>query len=399
MFGVNAVYTGGRGNSTHYFKLEKEVKNMDDLKRIEEQEKEMLFKLGWIFKNSLKDFSTSVDKSLRYLDKIVLPIIMASKEDKSYNPFSEIIEKYVLHILIHKFEKEGYSLLPLGYSADLTLENDQYILNIDVKTANIDNPSDFKETVNVGINQMTHVAKLRLKKRKFLLPPYFVYPNIPPFYEIGDGNRKLILTYGLMFIYPSYHDLIDKIREDYQDLFNFFNQKLKKSLIPVIKSNFNVSKDVEAKKIIEERPKRSRYSKDELITESLIRGVFIHRQEKEDILKSLEISEEDITNFSNHLKECINQLRERDIKPIAIIAISIPNGLLKEKYLDKFVSGKDYARSARYHYEDGVFEIIKEKTGEKLPRVIFVDLNPNYLNNLKNYFDKIFVLDYKLRRI
>jgi hypothetical protein len=371
---------------------------MSELRRIEEKEKEILFKLGWIFKDSLEDFSTSVDRSLRYLDKIVLPIIMASKEDKSYNPFSEIIEKYVLHILIRKFEREGYSLLPLGYSADLTLENEHHILNIDIKTANIDNPSDFRKTINVGINQMTHVAKLRLN-RKFLPYPYFVYPTIPPFYKMDDGSKKLILTYGLMFIYPSYRDLVDDIREDYHSLFNFFNQKLKKVLISIVERNFGVSRE-EAVRIIESKPKKSRYSKDELITESLIRGVFIHRQEKENILNALEISEEEhriIDEFSNRLEKFIDQLRDRDVKPIAIIAISIPNGLLKEKYLDKFVSGKDYARSARYHYEDGIFEIIKEDTGKEFPRVIFIDLNMDYLDVLKQFFDRIVVLDYQLK--
>ena len=373
---------------------------MDDLRRIEEKEKEILFKLGWIFKDSLDDFSTSVDRSLRYIDKIVLPIIMASKEDKSYNPFSEIIEKYVLHILIRKFEREGYCLLPLGYSADLTLDNDHHILNIDIKTANIDNPSDFKKTVNVGINQMTHVAKLRLSG-KFLPSPYFVYPTIPPFYEMDDGSRKLILTYGLMFIYPSYRDLIDDIRKDYQSLFNFFDQKLKSALIQIVERNFSVSREG-AVRIIEDRPERSRYSKDKLITESLIRGVFIHKQEKENILDSLNISKEEyivINEFSNKIDEFINRLRERDIKPIAVIAISLPNGILKEKYLNKFVSGKDYARSARYHYEDGIFEVIKEETGEKFPRVIFIDLNMDYLDDFKKYFDRIVVLDYQLRAL
>lgn len=374
---------------------------MSDLRRIEEKEKEILFKLGWIFKDSLDDFSTSVDRSLRYLDKIVLPIIIASKEDKSYNPFSEIIEKYVLHILIRKFEREGYSLLPLGYSADLTVENEHYILSIDIKTANIDNLSDFKETINVGINQMTHVAKMSLKRRLFLPPPYFVYPTIPPFYEMNDGSKKLILTYGLMFVYPSYRDLIDDIRKDYHSLFNLFNQKLKRVLIPMIGSILGVSQE-EAVRIIESKPEKSRYSKDYLITESLIRGVFIHRQEKANILNSLKISKEEyriIADFSNRLKDFVDKLRDRDIKPIAIIVISIPNGLLKEKYLNKFVSGKDYAKSARYHYKYGIFEVIKEETGEEFPRVIFIDLNSNYLDKLKKYFRRIFVLDYQLKKL
>ena len=371
---------------------------MDNLIRIEEQEKEMLFKLGWMFKDSLNDFSTSVDRSLRYLDKIVLPIIMASKEDKSYNPFSEIIEKYVLHILIRKFEREGYSLLPLGYSADLTLENDNHVLNIDIKTANIDNPSDFKETINVGINQMTHVARLGLN-RKLLPSPYFVYPTIPPFYEMDNGQRKLSLTYGLMFVYPSYRDLICKIRKDYHELHEFFNQKLKKVLPSKIEKDIGIPRE-EVLKMLESKPEKSQYTRDQLITESLIRGIFVHGQEKENILKALNISEKEynlIDEFSRKLSEFISQLRDRDVKPIAIIAISLPNGLLKEKYLDKFVSGKSYARSARYHYKDGVFEVIKEETGKEFPRVIFVDLNTDYLDDLKKYFKKITLLDYQLR--
>lgn len=377
------------------------MENLDKLE-IEEKEKEVLLKLGWIFKDSLKEFSTSVDRSLKYLDKIVLPIIMASKEDKSYNPFSQIIEKYVLHILTRKFEKEGYSLLPLGYSADLTLENDYHILNIDVKTANLENSSDFQETINVGINQLTHVAKLKLGKefKEFLPSPYFVYPTIPPFYEI-NGSKKLILTYGLMFIYPSYSDLIKKIRDEYNKLVSIFNNKVKNALAQVIESNFNVSLK-EAYKILESKPEKSRYTKGNLITESLIRGVFIHKQERESILNSLKMSKDDceiINEFSKLLDDFVGQLRSKDIKPIAIIAISLPNGLLKDKYIDKFVSGKDYAKSARYHYKDGIFEVIKEKTGKNIPRVIFLDLNDKYKDELKKYFKKIFVLDYELKEL
>lgn len=371
---------------------------MSDLspRRIEEIEKDMLIELGWILKNSLKDFSTSVDRSLGYLDKIALSIIMASKQDKSYNPFSEIIEKYVLHILINKFEKRGYNFLPLGYSADLTLESNRHILNIDIKTANINNLSDFKQTINVGINQMTHVAKLRLNQ-SFLPPPYFVYPTIHPFYEMPDGSKKLILTYGLMFIYPSYHDLIEKIRKEYLSLFELFKERVKNVLVHIVSKNLNISKE-EMKKILEERPEKSRYSREELISESLIRGVFIHKQERKNILHSLQLSlaqHKVVEEFEDRLTKFVEELRERNIKPIAIIAISLPNGLLKDKYLDKFVSGKDYARSARYHYKDGIFEVIKEETGEEHPRVIFLDLNMDYFKDLKQYFGKIVILEWK----
>ena len=371
-----------------------------DVFEIEKIEKEILLKFGWLFKNSLNEFSTSVDRSLGYLDKIILPTIMASKQDKSYNPFSEIIEKYAIHILTHKLEKEGYKLLPLGYSADLTLENKDHILSIDIKTANLDNPSDFRKTINVGINQMTHIAKLRIN-RKFLPDPFFVYPTIPPYYKFPDGRIKLILTYGLLFIYPSYSDLVREIRQDYTKLFTFFRDKVRKALIPIVTRLLTVDEE-RAEQILNSKPKKSRYTREELIVESVIRGIFIHEQERDELLKSLGINSEDkkiIETFSEKLKEFTNKLRERDVKPIAIIAISIPNGLLKEKYLNKFVSGKNYSKSARYHYEDGIFEIIKEKAGDEFPRVLFLDVNKEYLSELKRYFDEIVILDYQLKRL
>ena len=374
--------------------------NIKVLLEVEKIEKDTLLKFSWLFKNSLDEFSTYIDRSLGYLDKIILPTIMASKQDKSYNPFSEIIEKYAIYILTHKLEKEGYKLLPLGYSADLTLVNENHILNIDVKTANLDNPSDFRKTINIGINQTTHIAKLRIDG-KFLPMPFFVYPTIPPYYKFPDGRIKLILTYGLLFIYPSYSDLVREIRLKYVELFEFFRKKVRKALIPILVRLLKINEE-KAEQILKSKPQKSQYSREELITENIIRGIFIHEQEREELLKSLDIDLEDkkiIETFSIKLRELTNKLRERDIKPIAIIAIAIPNGLLKEKYLDKFVSGKNYSKSARYHYEDGFFEIIKEKTGDKFPRVLFLDVNKQYLNELKRYFDKIVILDYQLKRL
>lgn len=367
---------------------------------IEKMEKDILLKFGWLFKNSLNEFSTSIDRSLGYLDKIILPTIMASKQDRSYNPFSEIIEKYAIHILIHKLEKEGYKLLPLGYSADLTLENEVHILSIDIKTANLDNPSDFRKTINVGINQMTHVAKLRING-KLLPKPFFVYPTIPPFYRFPDGKIKIVLTYGLLFIYPSYSDLIKEIREDYTKLFEFFKKRVRSVLTPIVAKLLNIDEE-EAEKILKKKTESSRYKREDLIVENIIRGIFIHEYERNKLLERLCINEKDkmiIDSFSKKLKKFTDKLRERDIKPIAIIAIAIPNGLLKDKYLDKFVSGKNYSKSARYHYMDGIFEIIKEETGQTFYRVLFLDVNEKYIDELKKYFGKIRILDFQIREL
>jgi hypothetical protein len=251
-------------------------KNIPDELQIEEVEKNVLFNFSWLFKNSLNEFSTSIDRSLGYLDRIILPTIMASKQDKSYNPFAEIIEKYAAHILTYKLEKEGYKLLPLGYSADLTLEGNDHILSIDIKTANLANPSDFRETINVGINQMTHVAKL-YANRKFLPKPFYVYSTIPPYYKFPNEQVKLVLTYGFLFIYPSYSDLIAEIRKEYTELFKFFRNKVKKVLIPILADKLKTSEE-KAEQILESKPKKSMYTREELITENIIRGILFMKR-------------------------------------------------------------------------------------------------------------------------
>jgi hypothetical protein len=131
----------------------------------------------------------------------------------------------------------------------------------------------------------------------------------------------------------------------------------------------------------------------------LLRGIFTHKQEKDNILSSLKITgnkRKIIDEFSKNIEKFIFKLRDRDIKPIAIIAISIPNGLLKDYYRDKFVSGKDYCKSARYHYGEGIFKLMQKDSYINKSRVIFLDINNNYLKDLKRHFKRIIVLNQKL---
>lgn len=358
------------------------------LRSVEEKERDVLFSLAITLKNSLNDFSTSMDRSLGYLDKIIIPIIMASKENKSYNPLSEIIEKYVSQILINKLEKNDYNLLPLSYSSDIMMENKDYIINVDVKTANLNNPSDYQRTVNVGINQTTHPGKLVLK-RKTLPYPYYVYPAVPPFYTLPDGTKKLILSYALMFIYPAYKERVDEIRDYYNSLRILFQSKVKSDLLKILQKQFNLS-DVDAEKALDER---NRYK---AITDSIIRGLFIYQLNKEDIMARLNLSGSDIAkidDFGSKNSEFAAYLRALNIKPLAVIAIALPNGLLSGEYIDKIVGGKDYAATTRYHYGDGIFSVIKKETNKEYPRVLFVDVDSNYETQLRKQFGEIHVLD------
>ncbi|WP_297459168.1 hypothetical protein [Thermococcus sp.] len=368
------------------------MRNPDPLE-VERLEKRVLFKFSRLFQESLGEFFTSVDKSMAYLEHLVLPIVMASKEDKSYNPFAEIMEKYALHILSKRLERAGYTLLPLGYSADLTMDGESHILNIDIKTANLDNPSDFRGTIPVGINQITHVARLKLGK-EFLPKPFFVYPNVPPVYCEGE-RCKPVLTYGLMFLYPPYRDLVEEVRNSYLELREFFEERVKSTLIPILGETLGVDEG-EALSLLNYRPQKVRSTRLEILAENVIRGIILHENHRKMLLKSLGMSghEEVLTRFSNLLKEFAGGLRNKNIRPIAIIAISIPNGLLWEYYMDDFVSGKNYGRSARYHYADGIFKVIREREGKTFPRVVFLSLDEEHLKTLEKYFPRIYRLEY-----
>jgi len=130
---------------------------------IELKEFETLKMLNFIFHSSL---DTYLSNFLKYIPYITLPIIMASLEGKPYNPFANIIEKYISYIVNKKMIDAGYNMLPLGYSSDLCFEKDDLIINIDIKTANINNPSDFSKEIALGFNQTTYPASLPTGKCK-----------------------------------------------------------------------------------------------------------------------------------------------------------------------------------------------------------------------------------------
>ncbi len=241
---------------------------------IENKEYEILQKLNKIFSISLQEFNTKYSNSLKYINYLTLPIIMASIEDKAYNPFSEIIEKHISFIVNKKMEENGYKTLPLGYSSDLTFENDEHIINIDIKTANIENPADFSNEIALGFNQTNYFAKLPsgIRGQSYYnnngIDEVKTIPNIPAKYEI-DKKNKLNLTYGLIFIYPEFSTIMDEIRNDYLKIRKLFAKKL----IELYLSAFSRDKD-SIKDFLEYKPTAEKFKRKEIIIDNLIRGFF-----------------------------------------------------------------------------------------------------------------------------
>jgi hypothetical protein len=360
--------------------------------KIENQEYKFLQKLNNILSINLQEFNTKYSNSLKYINYLTLPIIMASIEDKAYNPFSEIIEKHISFIVDKKMEENGYKVLPLGYSSDLTYENDENIVNIDIKTANIENPADFSNEIALGFNQTNYLAKLpsgikgKRNYNKSGIEEVKTTPNIPSKYKLGQ-KTKLNLTYGLIFIYPEISTIIDEIRNDYLIIRKLFDNILIKLYFTAFSGDINSFQD-----FLDYKPNKEKIIRKEIIIDNLIRANYIHRIKN---IKLTQIEEKQLFNFNEHLQKISKKIAKSEIKPIAIISISIPNGLLIPHYDNEIVSGKSWGKSIRYHYNDGIFKGLQ---GEK-SRVIFIYYNNEYLDRLKNHFKNIICYSIKETKI
>lgn len=350
---------------------------------IEIKEHKYLQIINHIVNDNLEEFNDNIAHSLNYIKFITLPIIMASIEDKAYNPFASIYENLMKYILSNKMLANGFSLLPLGYSSDLCFENDEVIINIDIKTANINNPADFSNEIALGKNQTSYAAKLPLGNRgtgfykKEGINDIKAYPFLPYSYS-KTINEKTNLTYGLIFIYPAYDSLLDSIRNDYEKIVKILDKNLRGKLKFIFK---NYSREIDD--FLSTTVKGSTKSKGGIITENLIRGLFIQREKM--VFSDEEIKK--IKEFEDKLDSLAKELMHLEISPIAIISISIPNGYLAPIYDDQIVSGKSYGNSIRFHYEDGKYLCLEGKPS----RVIFIYLNKHYLDRIKRYFKDIVI--------
>jgi len=344
---------------------------------IEEEEYTYLQKISETIYNKKEDFFLKVDESYKYLDYILPPLVSASKRGRSFNPFDEIFEIYLSDILVERFEKEGFEHRPLGYSSDVTLESEDVLLMIDLKSANLNNPSDYRNTINVGENQFSYEGYLPLKikvsgdTKDVSSPPSAVYPNIPEIYEVEDG-KKLTLTYGVIVIYNPYRDAIDNLRERYNEVQDLLEDNFRDYFEEKLTSKFDIPIADKFNDLLDESPRGTTKTKGDKISQSLYIA-YILRKDLDFLDQFFDLDEEE-KSMLRELKESIQNVKEKiagEALP-AIIVISIPNGLLSPDYDEELVSGKSFAQSVRYHYGEGKFKNFKEE-----PRVIFSHLIEN----------------------
>ncbi len=82
---------------------------------------------------------------------------------------------------------------PIG--ADLFFETTIAFVHIDIKTAKLDNPSDYKGKIPISENQTSYSSK----NKNF-------NTNLPFYYNYGKENQKVCLTYVINIIYTEEND-------------------------------------------------------------------------------------------------------------------------------------------------------------------------------------------------
>lgn len=128
-------------------------------------------------------------KSLHSKDKIKndwIEIFKKSDKKRQNSDFARGAER-IYAWLFNQFGIPNSS--PIG--ADLMFETYNAFVHIDIKTAKISNPSDYKGKVPIGENQTSYKAKS-------------FNSNLPIYYSVkenGNLNKKLCLTYILNIIY------------------------------------------------------------------------------------------------------------------------------------------------------------------------------------------------------
>jgi hypothetical protein len=368
-----------------------------DKRTIEKIEFTHLVLIDSVLKDSLDELKNKIQGSLRYIDYLTVPLIISSLEGKAYNPFSEIFEKYIIDLVSSKLENKGFKSLPLGYSSDMCFESDKVVLHVDVKTANFDNPSDFKNTIPMGMNQFTYpgIIPVKVKTRDndsvdiSEEASIRVWPNLPPSYI--NKNGKLTLTYGILLLYPPYKDIVDRIRTKYIEIRNLIKRKLKTEVKSKVEKELE-KEIVSLNQFLDIKIKNTTKSKGDKISENVIRACLIHGQIEHytELMNFSDNEKNKLIKFKEEIEKISKKLAELNILPISIIIISAPNGFLAPDYDGNLVSGKSFAESIRYHYEEGEFKNLDDK-----PRVIFNYIDEDYKDKILKIFNNVFVLDQK----
>ncbi|OIO76424.1 MAG: hypothetical protein AUJ85_00250 [Elusimicrobia bacterium CG1_02_37_114] len=160
------------------------MKISKELIEIEELEYDYFNKIHW---EMAQDIQKMID-GLNSKDKIIDDWINAFKgidKKRQTSDFARGAER-IYYWLFNQFGKPNSA--PIG--ADMFFEHYNAFVHIDIKTAKVDNPSDYKGKIPIGENQTSYASP----KKGFNV-------NLPAYYNEGKKEQKICLTYAIGIIF------------------------------------------------------------------------------------------------------------------------------------------------------------------------------------------------------
>lgn len=310
--------------------------------------------------SKLKDFGS--------LQSGTAALTMASLSDsnsfnKTQNPFATHIEDFIIHLIFDTLVYNGrYTYSNQLNKSDTCVEDNNAILQIDVKTTNSNNESDFKQNIRAGLNQVSYHMDRPLKfnsnghKKQIQTDKFQITPNLTP---TSDG--KLVVTLFIQVVYESYSEIIEKQKDKYNTVSNILTSEIENSVInynkyghPTIRSATN--------KLDENPSKLTKY------VQNLYREIYV--QQNIDLIEELSCSKskkQQLYQFNDALKEISKELLKG--LPLYISTILVPNGQLEPDYNDEFTHGKNWGCSYRYEAWDSEFNNLQNQFRTKIPYV------------------------------
>jgi len=157
---------------------------LDDFE-LEKKEKQYLEIISFHLKQDLLHLISGLNSRIKILkdwyDKFIKTARRGYQASDLETGAERIFHNFFANIL--RFPNSS----PLG--SDLMFQLPDAIIHIEIKTALIDNPADYKGKVNIGINQTSYGVNKTFS------------PNLPPYYHEEGGKEKPCLTYIIQIIH------------------------------------------------------------------------------------------------------------------------------------------------------------------------------------------------------
>lgn len=283
--------------------------------------------------------------------------------NKTRNPFATHVEDFITHLIFDTLVHNGkYSYSNQLNKSDICIESDDAILQIDVKTTNSSNESDFKRNIRAGPNQVSYHMERPLKvdvngnQKKIQTDRFNITPNLTP-----KSNGKVVVTLFIQVVYETYAEAIEQESDKYNIVSDILASEIKNSVVDYENYGHQTIRSA-SDKLTDEQNKKEQYVK------NLYREIYV--QQNTDIIDELSCSQsekEKLYQFNDSLrtisKELLNGL------PLYISTILVPNGGLEPDYDDEFTHGKNWGNSYRYEAWTSEFKNLQNQLRTQLPYI------------------------------